>query len=215
MSKRGSEIIVYLMLIALAIIVTLGVIVPGWLLDVQISNSIDQIYEGDAFYTRYQFAQGNADEVQWIKLDPDDEKRNVASDNAQAKILALMQCGALPTFSSNELFCLAIYQSSDADGRIQELWKASFYIPSTNCTIDYKWDEVGIKEITMNCNAKRNLRYLPDPVEAVSALSRNSNVFSLCSDVAFVRNEATQEVYCVRIRVSQENLYFTLIRMNP
>lgn len=213
--KKSSAI---LFILASILLVTgsiyIGLNMPQWLLKSQIHDSLDHQFINDAYYSGYPFAQNDLEDKRWGEVQVNTEPHTAAVSIAKSSVLSLMSREILPMPSSTSLACEALYRSVPEDSAASSAWKVVFLANGTNCRIEYTWDEFGFRQISLTCDPANDVVRLPEPVIAVS-INPNSSVFSLGSDVAFSINEETKEAYCIRSQISNDILYYDVIRTNP
>ena len=220
MKQARTKPTVWLLAVAVTAIVILGAWMPQWFLNRQIRSFLWNPHKADDVFQNYQFASEEDNSAGWIKQDFESPLFQEYAAMAVNTLSELTQNGVLPACGEEAYYCLAIYGGEDAGDDETGLWKAVLYTPGTKCTAEYFWDDMGHKQISLKCDAGEDVSYLPEPVKAASALPKSGllqsgSVFSLCSDTAFVQENDTKALFCIRSRLVRDTLHFSLTRVNP
>lgn len=214
MKHSRTKITMWLLAVTVIAVVVLVAWMPKWFLNWQIRCSLSETHIADDVFQIYQFASEEGTDTHWIKQDLDSQAFQEYAAMTVNTLSELTDDGVLPSFGEKKYYCLAVYEGEDASGDETGLWKAVLYVPGTKCTAEYCWDSKGIWKISLKCDAGQDVSYLPEPIMAASSLFQNGSVFSLCSDTGFVQENETKQVFCIRSRLTQGTLHFSLIRVN-
>lgn len=212
MKKRWNKGFTWLFVLIALSITVFAAWIPQWFMEAQIRSSLNENGMLDISFDDYRFSAAKEEPLEWTKINREADGFVKDAQFATNILDDLTEKGVLPSLSGDEFFCLAVYEDSS---ELSTLKRASLYVPGTQCLIDFRWDHAGVEQISVRCGRLQDVVYLPAPVQAVSALRRAGGAFSLSSDTAFLLDQESQQVFCVRSRLTQDVLSFSLIRVHP